>query len=123
MIAALEALGHPKGGELIFATQIRIQAPTTQSQQSKKSKVQNPKSDWSMCSEFDVGAEGGDQDWAAVAIVARILNVLNAGGEVDSAPDVKRVIGFDSVFATVVQVAVSEKEAESSIGEVSLVIF
>src|SRR6202166_4803974 len=111
MIAALEALGHPKGGELIFDTQIRIQAPTTQSQRSKKSKVQNPKSDWSMCSEFDVGAEGGNQDRAAVAVVAGVLNVLNAGSEVDSAPDVDRVIGFDNVFTTVVEVAVSEKEA------------
>ena len=69
-----------------------------------------------------MGAERGDEDRAAVAIVAGIVDVLQAGGEVKAAPDVRGVVGLDNVFAAVVQSAIAEEKAEAAIGEIVLVI-
>ena len=69
-----------------------------------------------------MGAEGGDDDGAAVAVVAGIVDVLHAGREIDSAPDVHGVVRLEDVFAAVVEVAVAEEESEASGGEIVLVI-
>src|ERR1700693_1370605 len=47
---------------------------------------------------------------------------LEAGGEVNAAPDVDRVVGFQNIFAAVVESSIAEEEAEAAIGEVVLVI-
>ena len=57
---------------------------------------------------LDVGAERGDEDGAAVAVVAGIVDVLHAGREVNAAPDVGGVVGLQNIFAAVVQVSVAE---------------
>ncbi len=67
-------------------------------------------------------AERGDEDGAAVAVVAGIVDVLQAGGEVNAAPDVGCIVGFDDIFAAIVEAAIAEQEAESAIGEVILVV-
>ena len=72
--------------------------------------------------EIDVGAEAGDEDWAAIAVVAGIVDVLEAGGEVDAAPGVNGVVRLDDVFASVVKVAVAEEKTEAAIGEIGLMI-
>ena len=58
-------------------------------------------------SEFCVEAEGGDYDWAAVSVVAGIVDVLEAGGDVEAAPEMHRVVGLDDVLAAVVEVSVT----------------
>ena len=73
--------------------------------------------------ELDVGAEGGRRPRAAVAVVAGIVDVLHAGGEINSAPDVHGVVGLEDIFAAVGEVAVAEEKAEASGGEIVLVIF
>jgi len=82
---------------------------------------------WSVSSDYaqleiDVGAEAGDEDWAAIAVVAGIVDVLEAGGEVDAAPGVNGVVRLDDVFASVVKVAVAEEKTEAAIGEIGLMI-
>src|ERR1700751_207437 len=62
------------------------------------------------------------EDRPAVAIVAGIVDVLDAGGDIDSAPQVQGVIGLDDVFPTVIQMAIAEQEAETSSSQVVLVI-
>jgi hypothetical protein len=57
--------------------------------------------------EFHVGAEGADEDGAAVAVVTGVDNVLGAGGDVKAAPDVQRVISFENVFTAVVELAIA----------------
>ena len=69
-----------------------------------------------------MGAERGDEHGAAVAVVAGVIDVLQAGREVDAAPDVGCVVGLHDIFAAVVETAVAEQEAEAAIGEVGLVI-
>ena len=73
-------------------------------------------------SELDVSAEGGDDYRAAVAVVAGVVDVLQAGGEVDAAPDVDGVVGLENIFAAVVEMAVAEKESDAAVGEIVLVI-
>ena len=51
--------------------------------------------------ELYVSAERGDEDGAAVAVVAGIIDVLQAGSEVNASPDMGCVIGFDNIFAAV----------------------
>ena len=72
--------------------------------------------------ELDVGAERGDEDGAAVAVVAGVDDVLQAGREIDAAPDVDGVVGLQNIFAAVVELAIAEQKAEAAIGEVGLVI-
>ena len=69
-----------------------------------------------------MGAEGGDQDGAAVAVVAGIVDVLDAGGEINATPDVDGVVGLEDVFAAVVESAVAEQKAEAAVREIVLVI-
>ena len=69
-----------------------------------------------------MGAERGHQHRAAVAIVAGIDDVLQAGREVDAAPDVDGVISLQNIFAAVVELAIAEEKAEAAIGQVGLVI-
>src|SRR5271166_1568305 len=72
--------------------------------------------------ELDVGAEGGDEDGTAVAVVAGVVDVLQAGCDIDAAPDVEGVVGLQNIFAAVVQLAVAEEKTEAAIGEVGLVV-
>jgi hypothetical protein len=64
-----------------------------------------------MLSELYVGAERGDQDGAAVAVVAGIIDELQAGREVDAAPDVGCVVCLHDILTAVVERAVAEQEA------------
>src|SRR5215469_4185256 len=49
--------------------------------------------------EFGVQAEGRNENGSAVAVVARIVDVLQAGGYVNAAPDVRRVERLDDFLA------------------------
>jgi hypothetical protein len=42
------------------------------------------------------------EHWPAVTVVARIVDVLQAGSNIDSAPRVSGVIGLDNVLAGIV---------------------
>jgi len=63
-------------------------------------------------SKLDMQAEGWREDRAAVAIVAGVVDVLRIERGEDAAPHVQRVIGFENVFAAIVQVAVAQQESE-----------
>ena len=73
--------------------------------------------------ELDVGAERGHQHRAAVAVVAGVDDMLQAGREIDAAPHMDRVVRLHDIFAAVIESAVAEQEAEAAIGEVGLVVF
>ncbi len=72
--------------------------------------------------ELYVEAERGDEDGAAVAVVAGVVDVLQAGRDVNAAPDVGCIVGFDDIFAAVVEIAIAEQKAEAAIGEIILVV-
>src|SRR5580698_4158663 len=67
-------------------------------------------------------AETGHGDRAAVPVVSGVVDVLHARGDIDSAPDVSRVVGFQNVFPPVGQGAVAKKETKSSIRQVGLMV-
>lgn len=66
--------------------------------------------------------EGGHKHGTAVTIVSRVDNTLQARSHVDATPNVCGVIGFDNVFAAIVERAVTNEEAVPSISAVGLVI-
>ncbi len=72
--------------------------------------------------ELDVGAERRHEHRAAVAVVAGVDDVLQAGREINAAPHVHGVVRLHDIFAAVIESAVAEQEAEAAIGEVGLVI-
>ena len=69
-----------------------------------------------------MGAEGGHYYGAAGLVVAGVVDVLEAGGEVDAAPDVQGVVELLDCFAAVGEGAIAEQKAESTIGEIVLVV-
>src|SRR5579872_969117 len=75
-----------------------------------------------MRSEFYVGAESWNDDRSAVAVVSGIVDVLNIGRQIDSSPDMERVVGFQDIFSAVVEMTVAEQETEASRGKIVLVI-
>ena len=66
--------------------------------------------------------ESGHDNRAAVAIVARVVDVLEAGRKINSPPYVRCVIGLDNIFTTVGKAAVAEKKTKSTRRKVVLVI-
>ena len=72
--------------------------------------------------EVDVHADGFDEDGAAVAVVAGVVDELDVEGVVGSAPGVGVVVALEDVFAGVAEVAVAEEEAFAAEGEVGLVV-
>ena len=67
-------------------------------------------------------ADGFDEDGAAVLVVAGVLDELGVEGVVEAAPGVEGVVGFEDVFAGVVEAAVAEEEAAAAEGEVVPVV-
>jgi hypothetical protein len=59
---------------------------------------------------------------APVAVVAGIIDVLHSGSDIDSAPNMRRVIRLDDVLPPVVQPSISQQETEAAIGQIHLVI-
>src|SRR6516164_8017161 len=68
-------------------------------------------------------SQGWHEHWPAILIIAWIVDVLQTRGDVDSAPNVGGIIGFHDVFAAITERAVTEQEAESSVGKINLMIF
>src|SRR5450755_1708690 len=67
-------------------------------------------------------AQAGHADGAAVAVIARVVDVLVIDGEVKSPPGVDGVERFLDGFASVVQAAVAENESQTAVGQISLVV-
>jgi hypothetical protein len=57
--------------------------------------------------EFEMEAQCGHKHRSSVAVIAGIVDVLKPEGRINAAPDMKRVIRFDDVFAAVIEPAVS----------------
>jgi hypothetical protein len=58
--------------------------------------------------EVDVHANGFDEDWPAILVVARMVDELYVECIKDASPDMQVVVAFEDVFASVVQVAVAK---------------
>ena len=56
--------------------------------------------------ELHVQAQRRDENRPTVAVVARIVDVLQSKCRIDAAPRVKRVVGFNNIFTAVVQAAI-----------------
>src|SRR5690349_20037613 len=59
---------------------------------------------------------------SAVAVVARIVDVLHAKRRINPAPHVQRVIGLDNILAPVLETAVAQKKTLATEREVFLVV-
>src|SRR5208282_5703036 len=70
-----------------------------------------------------MSTQGRHHHRPTVAVVARIVDVLHSGGDINSAPNMCRVIRFDNIFPPVAQPAVPQQETETAIREVYLMIF
>src|ERR1700683_190319 len=78
-----------------------------------------------MCAEiskFQVQKDGGDQHRPAIAIVARVVDALEAHGRKHSAPSMEGVIGLDDIFAAVIQAAIAEQKSQATECQVFLVV-
>ncbi len=73
-------------------------------------------------SKINVSAHGANPGRAAVAVVARIGNVLEVEGVEEATPGVQGVIGFDDVFAAVVEGAIAEQKAEPTQAQIVLMV-
>src|ERR1700758_4239658 len=72
---------------------------------------------------FQVKPERRHEHRTAIAVVSRICYVLEARGNIDSAPDMGGVIGLHDRLAAIAQVAIPEQEAEPTKTQVFLMIF
>src|SRR5581483_3178732 len=73
-------------------------------------------------SQIDVQPEARHDHWPAVAVVARIVDVLHVESGEDALPQVEVVERLEDVLAPVVEGSVAEQEAESTVREVELVV-
>jgi hypothetical protein len=71
---------------------------------------------------FHVQAQGRNQHWAAITVIARIVDVLQTEGGIDSAPKVQRVKPLFDVLSPVVEAAVSQHKAKPPKCQVPLMI-
>src|SRR5262245_45266297 len=62
-------------------------------------------------SELDVKAEHLDEDWPAIAVVARMIDVLQTARHRQATPEVRRVVGLDDVLAAVAERPVAKQES------------
>ena len=60
-----------------------------------------------------MGTNGSDPCGASIAVVAGIGDVMHVYRVKEASPCMQGVVGFDDIFATVVEIAVAQKEAES----------
>src|ERR1700675_652655 len=70
--------------------------------------------------EFDMSAEARHHYRPPVAIVAGMDDVLHAGSDIDSAPDVCCVIRFDDVLPPVVQLSIAQEETKPAVRQIDL---
>src|SRR5580698_3757445 len=73
--------------------------------------------------EFDVCAERRYDHRAAIAVIAGIVDMLHAGSNVYTAPNVCRVVSLENILAAVIQLAIAQQETLSSRRQVVLMIF
>src|ERR1035437_2167460 len=73
-------------------------------------------------SKVDVGTDGTDPGGAAVAVVARIFDVLDIGGVKHSTPRVPSVVAFDDILAAVVELTIAQQESKPPQAQIVLMI-
>ena len=62
--------------------------------------------------EIHVHADGFDQCWPTIFVVAGVINELKVKCIKKTAPRVQVVVAFDDVFPAIVQLAIAEQKAE-----------
>lgn len=67
-------------------------------------------------------SEAGCQHGAAVAVVARVVNVLQVHSGENTPPQVRVVVGFDNIFPAVVQRTIPDQEAEPAKSKIFLMV-
>src|SRR5438128_3691482 len=58
-----------------------------------------------------------------IAVVSGMVNVLQAGGEIQSAPHLCRIVTLDNIFAAVPESTVADEKTIATIGQIDLMIF
>jgi len=63
---------------------------------------------------LQVQAQRGHDDWAPVAVIARIVDVLHSEGRIETAPEMGGVIRLEDIFASVIQASVTKQKSRSA---------
>jgi len=61
--------------------------------------------------ELNMQAKTPDRHWSTISIVAGVVDVLQVRGNVDTSPDVRRVVRLDNRLAAIQQAAVPKQKA------------
>src|ERR1700683_3528166 len=72
--------------------------------------------------EFQMEAEPWNPHRAAVAVVTRVIDVLQIGSEEKAAPQVGGIVALDDFLSAVVQAAIAQQKAQTAERQVVLVI-
>src|SRR5580704_18974367 len=73
--------------------------------------------------EIYVEAGAGGEHWAAVFVVAGIIDVLQIEGGEETAPEVRGVERFDDFLGAVSEIAITEEKSEAAEREILLMSF
>src|SRR5579862_6633872 len=73
--------------------------------------------------EIYVEAGAGGEHWAAIFVVARIVDVLQIQGGEETAPEVRGIESFDDFLGAVSEIAITEEKSEAAEREIFLVGF
>jgi repressor of nif and glnA expression len=69
-----------------------------------------------------VQAERRNQNGAAIAVIAGIVDVLKIEAGVNATPEMHGVIGLEDIFPAVGEAAISQQKAESAESEILLMV-
>src|SRR5579862_131845 len=72
---------------------------------------------------INVEAGAGSEHWAAIFVVAGIIDVLQIEGGEETAPEVRGVESLDNFFGAVSEIAITEEKSEAAEREIFLVGF
>src|SRR5580658_3432055 len=73
--------------------------------------------------EFHMSPKGGHNDRPPVPVVAGIVDVLHSRSDIDSPPNMGRIVRFNNIFPPIIQSAIAQQEALPTIGQIHLMIF
>jgi len=71
--------------------------------------------------ELQMQPQGGHNDWPAVAVITRIVDVLDAERWVYSSPQMQRIVTLNDIFPSVIEATIAQQKACASESEVFLV--
>src|ERR1700750_78749 len=73
-------------------------------------------------SKFQVESQSRRDDWAAIFVVAGMIDILKSERGIKSAPDVQRIKCLDDIFTGVIEPPVAKEESQPAERQIFLVI-